>query len=112
MDLVSRIHAVETNPNPDPLPFTKGEGTSGGTVSGSPNSEPKRVRTSSPRSERGMCLAWSQRGDGGGLQSAGVRVSTEALRFCGRVGAVLTVLRDKSRAPAAIRVGALTVLYP
>src|SRR6266496_1059771 len=23
---VSRIHAVETNPHPDPLPFTKGEG--------------------------------------------------------------------------------------
>jgi len=24
--LLSRIHAVETNPHPDPLPFTKGEG--------------------------------------------------------------------------------------
>src|SRR5438034_177346 len=23
---LSRIHAVETNPHPDPLPFTKGEG--------------------------------------------------------------------------------------
>jgi hypothetical protein len=44
-----------------------------------------------------------------GLQSAGVLVieGEEALESCGRVCAVLTFLRDKSRAPAAIQVGAL-----
>src|SRR6266511_3850153 len=50
---VNRIHGVETNPHPDPLPFTKGEGnlrwhrvrvTEQGSKTGAP---------SSPRSERG-----------------------------------------------------------
>src|SRR5882724_576910 len=43
---LSRIHAVQTNPSP--LPFTKGEGTFGGTVSGSTTRDPRQVRSSSP----------------------------------------------------------------
>ena len=42
-----------------------------------------------------------------GLQSAGVLVREGGFGICGRVCAVLTFLRDKSRAPAAILVGAL-----
>src|SRR5437773_4823509 len=53
--LLSRIYAVETNPHPDPLPFTKGEGnlrwhrirvTEQGSKTGA-------FQLSSPRSERG-----------------------------------------------------------
>ena len=50
---LSRSHAVETNPHPDPLPFRRERRTFGRTVSGSPNRDPGQVRTSSPRSERG-----------------------------------------------------------
>ena len=42
-----------------------------------------------------------------GLQSAGVLESGGRFGFCGRVCAVLTFLRDKSRAPAAILLMAL-----
>src|SRR6266516_1469799 len=52
---LNRIHAVETNPHPDPLPYTKGEGnlrwhrvrvTQQGSETGA-------FQLSSPRSERG-----------------------------------------------------------
>jgi hypothetical protein len=50
-----------------------------------------------------------------GLQSTSVRralVSTASFEICGRVCAVLKFLRDKSRAPAAILVGAINTYIP
>src|SRR5438445_11686131 len=45
---LSRIHAVETNPHPDPPLLRRERGSFGGTVSGSPNRDPRRVRPPLP----------------------------------------------------------------
>src|SRR2546425_11997839 len=59
-----------------------------------------------------MCLARAPRERrGADFTPQGCWRAKEALEFCGRVCAVLTFLRDKSRAPAAIVVGALNT-YP
>src|SRR5439155_9949757 len=59
-----------------------------------------------------MCLAWSPRERrGADFSPQGCGLAKEALEFCGRVCTVLTFLRDKSRAPAAILVGELNT-YP
>ena len=52
---LSRIHPVETNPHPDPLPFPRGEGNlrwHRGRVT-EQGSETRAFSLSSPRSERG-----------------------------------------------------------
>src|SRR5216117_943617 len=52
---LNRIHAVETNPHPDPLPFTKGEGNLRWHRVRVIEQEPKTgaFQLSSPSSERG-----------------------------------------------------------
>src|SRR2546427_3270572 len=59
--LLSRIHAVETNPHPDPLPFTKGEG----------NLRGHRVRVTEQESKTGAFLLSSPRSERGEDQGEG-----------------------------------------
>ena len=65
-------------------------------------------RTFLPLLGESTCLAWSPRARrSADFSPQGCWLAKEALEFCGRVCALLTFLRDKSRAPAAIVVGTL-----